>query len=100
MSKKNKLDAESYLKTGSNELRVLEYKVAETSFGINILKVSKIINELTDFTKIPESHPTITGIFKDMGHLIPIVDLAKLLNLEHDTNSHKKVIVITKITST
>lgn len=90
---KMKLDAESYLKTGSNELRVLEYRVSGTSFGINILKVSKIVNELTDFTKIPESHPTITGVFKDMDHLIPIVDLAKLLNIENEKTCREKVIV-------
>ncbi|MHA1795160.1 MAG: chemotaxis protein CheV [Promethearchaeota archaeon] len=88
-----KLDAESYLKSGSNELRILEYRVAGTSFGINILKVSKIVNELTDFTKVPESHPTITGIFKDMDHLIPIVDLAKLLNINNENSNREKVIV-------
>ena len=93
INNKKKLDAESYLKTGSNELRVLEYRVSGISFGINILKVSKIVNELTDFTQVPESHPTITGIFKDMDHLIPIVDLAKLLNIENEKTRREKVIV-------
>lgn len=88
-----KIEAESYLKTGSNELRVLEYRVSGISFGINILKVSKIVNELTDFTQVPETHPTITGVFKDMDHLIPIVDLAKLLNIENEKTSREKVIV-------
>jgi hypothetical protein len=45
------MDADSYLKTGSNELRVLEYKV------------SKIVSDLVNFTKLPDAHPAIAGIF-------------------------------------
>ena len=48
-------DAESYLKSGSNELRVLEYRVAGQTFGINILKVNKIINNLNELMSVPES---------------------------------------------
>ena len=41
-----KINADSYLKTGSNELRILEYRVSGISFGINILKVSKIVSNI------------------------------------------------------
>ena len=80
------MDAESYLKTGSNELRVLEYRVAGLTFGINILKVSKIVNDLTDFTRMPGTHPAISGVFKDMGRVVPVVDLAKILGIGGDTD--------------
>ncbi len=91
MSKK--LDAESYLKTGSNELRILEYQAGGMSFGINILKVSKIVSELTDFTRVPESHPAVKGIFKDMGRLVPVVDLPGFLGLPVPEDELRKVIV-------
>ena len=88
-----KLDAESYLKTGSNELRVLEYQAGGMPFGINILKVNKIVSDLTDFTRVPDSHPAVRGIFKDMGRLVPVVDLAGFLGLEVDESELRKVIV-------
>ena len=75
------MDAESYLKTGSNELRVLEYGVAGLSFGINILKVSKIVNDLVNFTQMPDAHPAISGIFRDMDRVVPVVDLAGILGI-------------------
>jgi len=90
-----KLDAESYLKTGSNELRVLQYRVAGQAFGINILKVSKIVNDLIDFTKLPESHPAISGIFKDMNRIIPLVDLATFLGIG-DTETKRDKVVVTE----
>ncbi len=90
---KMKLDAESYLKSGSNELRVLEYQTTGMSFGINILKVSKIVNELNEFTKVPESHPSVTGVFKDMNRLVPVVDLAHYLGVTNESTIRKNVIV-------
>ncbi len=87
------MDAESYLKTGSNELRVLEYRAAGMAFGINILKVSKIVNELVDFTKLPESHPAIHGIFKDMNTVVPVVDLATVLGIDAEDTKRDKLLV-------
>lgn len=88
-----KLDAESYLKSGSNELRVLEYRTTGMSFGINILKVSKIVSELADFTQVPETHPAISGVFKDMNRLVPVIDLAAFLGVTNETTKREKVII-------
>jgi two-component system chemotaxis response regulator CheV len=88
-----KLDAQSYLQTGSNELRVLEYRVAGMSFGINILKVSKIVNDLTNFTRLPESHPAIAGIFSDMGRVVPVIDLATFLGIAAEDTKREKLVV-------
>ena len=88
-----KMDAESYLKTGSNELRILEYRIAGQSFGINILKVSKIVNNLTDFTKVPESHPAVPGMFRDQGRIIPLIDLTVFLGTDAIDSKREKVVV-------
>ncbi len=88
-----KINADSYLQTGSNELRVLEYRAAGISFGINILKVSKIVSEINQLIQMPESHPSIQGVFKDMNRLIPIVDLANVLGMSQEQSKHDKVIV-------
>jgi two-component system chemotaxis response regulator CheV len=55
--------------------------------------VSKVVSELTDFTRVPESHPAVRGIFKDMGRLVPVVDLPALLGLHVEENHPRKVIV-------
>jgi len=88
-----KLDAESYLRSGSNELRVLEYRTTNMSFGINILKVSKIVSDLVDFTALPESHPAIKGVFKEMNRLVPVIDLAEFLGVANEQTKREKVIV-------
>ncbi len=90
---KEQFDAESYLKSGSNELRILEYRCGEMSFGINILKVNKIVTTMTHFTAIPESHPAVKGIFRDMQRLVPVIDLAAFLGTGTDGTAHRKVIV-------
>ncbi|MCD6249388.1 MAG: chemotaxis protein CheV [candidate division Zixibacteria bacterium] len=90
------LDAESYLKTGSNELRVLEYQVSGIIFGINILKVSKIVNDLAKFTRMPDSHPAIAGVFQDMGMVIPVVNLAAILGIEVDRDSEPDKLLVTE----
>jgi two-component system chemotaxis response regulator CheV len=92
-----KMDADSYLQTGSNELRVLEYRVAELSFGINILKVSKIVSDLVNFTKLPDAHPAIGGIFRDMGQVVPVVNLAQILGIEKaDSDQPPQKLLVTE----
>jgi two-component system, chemotaxis family, chemotaxis protein CheV len=90
-----KLDAESYLKSGSNELRILEYRAAGHSFGINILKVQKIVPRPEQLTAITDTHPCIKGIFSDNGKIIPLIDLAEFLGYHRtdETDQSTKVII-------
>ncbi len=89
-------EAESYLKSGSNELRILEYSVCGLSFGINILKVKKIVSHLNQFMSIPESHPAIRGVFEDRGIVVPLIDLAFFLGIPRDENSPPQKVIITE----
>jgi len=91
-----KVEAESYLKSGSNEVRILEYKVGGASFGINILKVNKIVSRLNMQITTPDSHPAVNGIFEDRGRVIPIIDLAGFLNLPADSSNRSSKIIITE----
>ncbi len=89
--------SESYLKSGSNELRVLEFQVRGISFGINILKVKKIAKQLDCHTQVPDSHPAVRGMFRDRDTLVPVIDLTYFLDLtDHEDSSsstHPKVVV-------
>lgn len=90
---KKDVDADSYLSSGSNELRVLEYRVAGMSFGINILKVSKIVNQLTNLIEVPESHDAVRGCFRDIERLVPVLDLARFFSIDDNDDARDNVIV-------
>ena len=94
------LEAESYLKSGSNELRILEYQVGGRSFGINILKVSKIVKDLKCLTVAPESPPSVTGMFTDMGRVIPVIDIGHFLGIPtSDEDEVKRKVLVTEFFS-
>lgn len=93
---KKKLDAESYLKSGSNEVRILEYQTCGHSFGINILKVNKIVSDLVDFISVPETHHAVKGMFKDMNRLVPVIDLAAFLGLPTSDDTSRQKVVVTE----
>jgi two-component system chemotaxis response regulator CheV len=92
-----KLDAESYLKSGSNELRILEYRSCGHPYGINILKVQKIVARPECLTKAMNAHPSIVGMFKDNGLIIPLLDLAQFLGFQRpQSKSFTGKVIITE----
>ncbi len=89
-----RLEAESYLKSGSNEVRILEYRLGGRSFGINILKVKRIVNELPLLTGTPNSPEHVVGVFRDRESVVPVIDLMSYLGLSDvEKIAHKKVII-------
>ncbi|PAM93358.1 chemotaxis protein CheV, partial [Flavobacterium sp. IR1] len=50
------------------------------TFGINVLKVREIINPLP-ITLTPNAHKHVEGVIRLRQEVIPVVDLAKVLNL-------------------
>ncbi len=89
-----KLEAESYLKSGSNEVRILEYRLGGHSFGINILKVKRIVNDLPLLTGTPNSPDYIVGVFRDRESIVPIINLGAFLGLpDSERLEHRKVII-------
>jgi two-component system chemotaxis response regulator CheV len=91
-------DPKSYVGTGGNELRLLEYSCSSISFGINALKTSRIIPTPSSIVSIPNSHPAIKGIVSNLGVTIPIVDLGEYLGLSQASSGKgerplKRVIV-------
>jgi len=89
-------DAESYLQSGSNELRMLEYTVSGKSYGINILKVQKIIANPNCMTSTMNTHPSVMGIFKDNGVVIPLIDLTHFLGFGSAESVEGKKVVVTE----
>lgn len=72
------MDTNILLENGTNELEVLEFKVAGNSYGINVAKIKEIINYQT-VTVVPNSHPSIEGIFMPRDIMITAIDLKNCL---------------------
>lgn len=70
------------LESGTNELEIVEFEVADNKFGINVIKVKEIIQPIP-VTFIPHVHPHVEGIIQLRGEVLPVVDMLKVLGLNH-----------------
>jgi len=78
------------LKTGSNELELVDFRlfkkeddgsIYEGIYGINVAKVREII-KLPELTELPGSEEFVEGIFDLRGVVVPVVNLAKWMGIK------------------
>ena len=72
------MDTKILLENGTNELEVLEFTLAGNSYGINVAKIKEIIT-YQPVTPVPNSHPSIEGIFMPRDVMITAIDLKNCL---------------------
>lgn len=72
------MDTKILLENGTNELEILEFTLAGYSYGINVAKIREIIPYQT-VTPVPNSHPSIEGIFMPRDVMITAIDLMNCL---------------------
>ena len=72
------MDTNILLDSGTNELEILVFKLGENSYGINVAKIREIIN-YTEVTPVPNSHPSIEGLFMPRDTMITAIDLKNCL---------------------
>lgn len=81
------------LESGTNELEIVEFEVANNKFGINVIKVKEIIQPM-NVTFIPHAHPHVEGIIQLRGEVLPVVDMLKVLGIQNtERNPQQKYIV-------
>lgn len=81
------------LESGTNELEIVEFEVANNKFGINVIKVKEIIQPIP-VTFIPHAHPHVEGIVQLRGEVLPVVDMIKVLGIPNiEYSSQQKYIV-------
>ncbi|NBJ91614.1 chemotaxis protein [Parablautia muri] len=68
------MDTKILLENGTNELEVLEFVVDGNAYGINVAKIKEII-PYQPITPVPNSHPSIEGIFMPRDAMITAIDL-------------------------
>lgn len=86
------MDTKILLENGTNELEVLEFTLDGNSYGINVAKIREIIN-YQEVTPIPNSHPSIEGIFMPRDTMITAIDLKNCLGRGESEN--KGLFIIT-----
>ena len=72
------MDTKILLENGTNELEILEFVLNGNSYGINVAKIREIIN-YQEVTPVPNSHPSIEGIFMPRDVMITAIDLKNCL---------------------
>lgn len=87
---------EILLESGTNELEIIVFNIANGIFGINVIKVREIINPLP-IVVIPNSHPHIEGIIRLRDEVLPVVDLAKALNLPPSEDPTKDKYIVAEL---
>ena len=72
------MDTKILLENGTNELEVLEFMLDGNAYGINVAKITEIIN-YQPVTPVPNAHPSIEGIFMPRDTMITAIDLKNCL---------------------
>lgn len=82
------------LESGTNELEILEFRVGNNYYGINVAKIREILSYQTP-TPIPNADPRIEGIFMPRDEIISIVDLAVSLGMPKSENTQSDMYIVT-----
>lgn len=83
------------LKSGTNELEIVEFEVHGNKYGINVIKVKEIIQPVA-VTFIPHAHDHIEGIIQLRGEVLPLVNMAKVLGLAGQESGETDKYIVTE----
>ncbi len=81
--------------SGTNEVEVLEFDIDGQPFGVNVAKVSAIVQvDPATVTKVPNAHPGMVGMMIYRDHSIPLVDLAIMLDRPPPAEQPETLLVV------
>ena len=76
---------------GTNKLEILMFTLGvdkrsgrRETYGINVFKVREVMR-IPSITKAPDMPPSVEGMVSLRGALVPVIDLAKYINMQTDT---------------
>lgn len=82
------------LESGTNELEIMEFTIAGSTFGINVAKVTEIM-KYSKVNAMPNSHPSIEGVFKPRDNIITVINLPSYMGLPVSENDERDMFIIT-----
>ena len=77
------MDTNILLESGTNELEILEFTLGDNHYGINVAKIREILS-YQKVTPVPNTHPSVEGIFMPRAVTITVINLKKCLGMEDD----------------
>ncbi len=83
------------LESGTNELEIVEFMVANNRFGINVIKVREIINP-APIVAIPHAHRNIEGIMEIRGEILPVINMARVLGYPDSVNPVQDKLIVSE----
>lgn len=88
------MDTNILLENGTNELEVLEFTLGKNHYGINVAKIREILS-YQPVTPIPNSNPSVEGIFMPRDVMITVINLKHCLGLSDSTVTNEGLLIIT-----
>ena len=74
------MDTNILLESGTNELEILEFALGDNHYGINVAKIKEIL-QYSKVTPVPNSHPSVEGIFMPRDVMITVINLRRCLGM-------------------
>ena len=87
------MDTNILLESGTNELEILEFALGDNHYGINVAKIREIL-VYSPVTPVPNTHPSVEGIFMPRDTMITVINLRKCLGMP-DLEAGKGLFIIT-----
>lgn len=85
------------LETGTNEFEIVEFNIGNVNYGINVAKVREVlIASSFPVTAMSQAHPYVDGLFTLRDRAMPLVNMARCLNVTGDS-SPNSIIIVTEI---
>lgn len=86
------MDTNILLESGTNELEILEFTLGDSHYGINVAKIREILT-YQEVTPVPNTHPSVEGIFMPRDTMITVINLKNSLGMEQ--SDEKGLFIIT-----
>jgi len=86
--------SEILLESGTNEIEIMEFAIADVLYGINVAKVREIMIS-APVKQMPHTHVAVEGIFKPRDTVITVVNLPKYLGSDQSEHSEKDLFIVT-----
>jgi len=89
------VDARTKL-AGSNKMEILLFSIGTgETFGINVFKVREV-SQTPAITKTPNTPPGVEGVISLRGNIIPVISLAKFINIEGAPENSGQTMIVTE----
>ncbi len=93
------MQSEILLESGTNEMEIMQFMIADQTYGINVAKV-KEIKMICPVQPMQKAQANIEGIFKSREKIVTVINLANYLTLPESENPERDIFIVTNFNNT